>query len=110
MSKTQRIELRVSLLDKKLIEINAKKSGLSISQYLVDCGLHRVIKPPPSEERLSAYKELAKFHQNFTYISNLIKNNNAPEVTLEVSKVANELLIHLDEIRNGKQSEKHEGE
>jgi len=102
MSKTQIIKIRVSLLDKELIKINALKAGLSVSQFIIDCALHRVVIPPPSEERITAYTELSKFHRNFTYISNLIKNRNMHEVGLEVSKVSKELCHHLEFIKNGK--------
>lgn len=102
MEKTKRIEVRVSAFDKKLIEINAKKAGLSLSQYLVDCALHRVIKPPHSEERIRAYSLLAKYSNNFTRIANLIKNSKPTEVLEEVHEVATELNAHLKFIRNGK--------
>lgn len=102
MEKTNRIEVRVSTFDKKIIQINAKKAGLSISQYLIDCALHRVIQPPHSEERIQAYSLLAKYSNNFTSIANLIKNSKAPEVLEAVDKVANEIRTHLEFIRNGK--------
>lgn len=102
MKKSQAILIRTSYLDKELIRINAEKVGLSLSQYMIDCALHRVIDLPPGEERMEAYKELAKFHKNFTYISNLIKNKNSHEVAIEVQKVSMELRKHLEEIKNGK--------
>ena len=102
MSKTQIIKIRVSVLDKTLIQMNAKKAGLSTSQFMIDCALSRVISPPPSEERMRAYAELVKFHRNFTYISNLIKNRNNPEMYRQIHLLVAELLDHLKTIKNGK--------
>lgn len=102
MEKAKRIYIRVSAFDKKMIEISAEKAGLPISQYMIDCSLHREIKPPHSEERIQAYSQFAKYSNNFTSIANLIKNSKAPEVLEAVHKVATELRTHLELIRNGK--------
>lgn len=102
MNKTQIIKIRISILDEKLIQINSAKAGLSLSQFMIDCALHRVIMPSPSEERATAYIELTKFHRNFTYISNLIKNRNDPEMLRQIGILINELSQHLNDIKNGK--------
>jgi len=110
MIKTQIIKIRVSVLDRELIKINANKAGLSVSQYMIDCAIHRVIIPPPSEEMKEAYTHLANYKRNFTYISNLIKNRNAPELAYQIMQLTNQISEHLDYIKNGKQSSIKNGE
>ena len=99
--KTNRIEFRVSLLDKTLLELNAKDAGLSLGEYLTSCGLSRQILPLPGEERMTAYLQLKKFEVQFKYISNLIKNRQEKEVITAVADITIALKTHLDFIRYG---------
>ena len=99
--KTNRIEFRVSLLDKTLLELQAEKCGLSLGEYLTSCGLSRQIVPLPGEERLGAYLQLKKFEVQFKYISNLIKNRQEKEVINAVANLSAELKEHLEFIKNG---------
>ena len=76
--RNQRIEIRVSYLERSAIELNAEKAGLSVSEYVRDCSLHRVIQARRTSEELQAYQNLSNFKTNFSRISNLlvVKSNN----------------------------------
>lgn len=70
--KSQRIEIRVSYLERSAIELNAEKAGLSVSEYVRDCSLHRVIQARRTSQELQAYQNLSNFRTNFARISNLL--------------------------------------
>jgi hypothetical protein len=72
-SRTTRLHFRVYTLEKKAIELSASKSGLNLSDYIRRCCLGKEIHSKFSEEELSLYRLLVEYRNNFSRISNLIK-------------------------------------
>ena len=99
--RTQRIDIKVSLLDKTLIRLQAKEAGMSVSAYMVSCSLHREIKSRPSEALVTTYQELSRYQVNFRQISSLIRDRQPLEVLKAVEEVATRLNEHLKLIRDG---------
>ena len=57
-NKTARLELRVRPGDKEKIARAAKRSGMSIAEYVVHCRLKQVPKAKPPEELWELFNEL----------------------------------------------------
>ena len=57
-NKTARLELRVRPGDKEKIARAAKRSGMSIAEYVVHCCLKQVPKAKPPEELWELFNEL----------------------------------------------------
>lgn len=73
MEKNERIHIRVSMLDKRIIENKARQAGLSVSEFLCRCALGRKVSYKLTTEELGFYRMLTKYHNNFQRISNLVK-------------------------------------
>lgn len=58
------IHLRVSENEKKKLQKNAKKSGLSLSSYLRKIGLKKEIYPIPDKEFYKIYIDICKLRSN----------------------------------------------
>ena len=93
--KKDRIEIRVSILEKKIITNMAAHTGLSVGEYIRQCALGRDIKYRLTEDEVEIYKTLSVFKNNFTLISNLYKHKNH-SINSEVRKVTDEIKKHLD--------------
>jgi uncharacterized protein (DUF1778 family) len=81
--KQKRIEIRVSNLDKKMIEKRAEKANLSVSEFVLKTALGERVKQAFSDEEVLALKDLHQFNNNFSRIANLIKKNDS-EVMKEI--------------------------
>lgn len=99
--KTEKIQLRLTSFEKKLLKIKAEESGLTLSEFVLSSALNRQIKPPMTSEELESYKTLKQYQTNFARISNLIKGkeNGLNEEIEHTIKLIN---IHLKNIVNGK--------
>lgn len=58
------IHLRVSENEKKKLQKNAKKNGLSLSSYLRKIGLKKEIYPIPDKEFYRTYIDICKLRSN----------------------------------------------
>ena len=58
------IHIRVSENEKKKLQKNAKKSGLSLSAYLRKVGLEKEIYPIPEKEFYKIYIDICKVKNN----------------------------------------------
>lgn len=93
------IKLRVTKIEKLLIEKKAKSTGLSISSYIRNLALGYEIKPLLTEHELDCYLTLSKYADNFRRISNLIKLGDVTGMkneTLETSKIIRQ---HLEKLK-----------
>lgn len=97
MKRTEKIELRVSKLEKKLLEKRADESGISVSEYLRRAGLGQKIGYKLTPEELEVYKDLHIFHRHFSNLSNLFKNGY-PAFWTEAQKLMQEIKYHLKKI------------
>lgn len=87
MNRTERIEIRCNVFDKEVIKMKASESNMSISEYLLFCGLGRQLPKPMTNEELDAFKELRQFQTNFARISNFIKKYDDENIKREVREL-----------------------
>lgn len=104
MNKTKNILIRVNLFDEKLIKVKAKDCGLSVSEYLRRCGLNKSVPKSMNTEELEVYKDLKKFYNNFTSISNLLVKGDHARMIQEIEELKSSLKEHLKKITDDKQS------
>ena len=97
MKRTKKIELRVSALEKKLLEKRATESGLSTSDYLRRSGLSQKIGYKLTPEEIEIYKELHQFHRSFVNLSNFFKTNHS-ELYNESQSLINQIKQHLSKL------------
>lgn len=102
MNKTKRIEIRLTLLEEKLLKIKARETGLPVSSYIRNSALGKKLPKQLNESELEVYRELKKFHNNFTFISNLLKKGDYGTMLSEINIVQQEILVHLKKIRHDK--------
>ncbi len=98
MLKKERIEIRLSKIDKLILVKKATKSNLSLSQYVLSCAMNLEIKNRLSADEIECYQTLTKFADNFRRISNLFKlgdTTGVKETTIETAKLIREHLLKL---------------
>jgi len=66
------ISFRVSALEKKVIEMAARKVNLSNSNFVRRAALNMKVKLRFSPQELEFYSDLHQYHTHFARISNLI--------------------------------------
>jgi len=98
-NKTRRIEIRLSYLERSIIDTNAQKAGLSISEYIRDCALSRHISARRTPIELEAYKNLSDFKTHFSRISSLINEGSEPTLKYEIRSLIDSLNKALEGIR-----------
>lgn len=87
----QRIEFRISSLEKEILKKKAEHAGLSVSDYCRRSALNQKVSYKLTAEELEAYKMLIQYRNNFASISNLFKNNQS------IGSPVLELVRQLDE-------------
>lgn len=98
-NKTSQISVRMTPMERMFIENRAKKSGRSMSQFMVESSLGKEMKIL-SEEEKKAYLDLAKYHTNFNRIASLFRQGGS--ITEELHQVIAEIKKTLEIIQNGK--------
>ena len=88
------VKFRCSVYEKKLLKIKAKRSGLTLSEYVRRSLFEKEITERFTEEHIELYKMLIKYHNNFKSIGNMYKKRN-PKLTETVYGLANEIKGHL---------------
>tara|TARA_R110000868_G_scaffold346999_1_gene608098 strand:+ start:723 stop:1235 length:513 start_codon:yes stop_codon:yes gene_type:complete len=88
------VKFRCTIYEKKLLNIKAKQSGLSLSEYIRRSLFEQEITERFSDEHIEIYKMLIKYHNNFKSIGNMYKKRN-PKLTQEVYALANDIKAHL---------------
>ncbi len=88
------VKFRCSVYEKKLLKVKAKRSGLTLSEYIRRSLFEKEITERLTDEHIELYKMLIKYHNNFKSIGNMYKKRN-PQLTQEVYDLANEIKRHL---------------
>lgn len=96
--KSQAISVRMTPMERMLIESRAKDSGMSMSSYMVLSSMGKELKLL-SQEQKTAYKHLATYHSHFSRIGNLVRNR--ADISAEVIEVIREIKKQLESLRNG---------
>jgi hypothetical protein len=88
------VKFRCSVYEKKLLKVKAKRSGLTLSEYIRRSLFEKEITERFTDEHIELYKMLIKYHNNFKSIGNMYKKRN-PKLTETVYDLANEIKAHL---------------
>lgn len=97
LMKKQRIEFRVSSLEKAIISKKSEHSGLSVSDYCRRSALQQNISYKLTTEEIEIYKMLVQYRNNFASIGNLFKNNEP--ISEELKKLIHQLDEHLKKMQ-----------
>lgn len=91
------IKFRVTPLEKKVIQLIAEKTGLSVSDLVRKSTMNITIHRKFTPEELKAYENLHSFYHNFGRISNLIKASKEvrPELLEEIKDTQSLIYNHL---------------
>ncbi len=95
MLKKERIEIRLSKIDKLILVKKASKSNLSLSQYVLSCAMNLEIKNRLSADEIECYQTLTKYADNFRRISNLFKLGDTDGFKKECLVASSEIREHL---------------
>ncbi|MEL4306907.1 mobilization protein MbpA [Joostella sp. CR20] len=96
--KKEFIQFRCSLYEKKILKIKAKSAGLTLSEFLLKSATNAKIIERLTDEQITMYQTLTKFHNNFIAISNLF-NKKDPKLASEVKLLANQIKSHLSNFK-----------
>lgn len=96
-AKRELVKFRCSVYEKKLLQVKAKRSGLSLSEYCRQVAAEKDIKERLSDDHWEIYKSLVKFHNNFKSIGNMFRKKD-PRLSKAVYTLADEINIHLQKI------------
>lgn len=88
------VKFRCSIYEKKLLKVKAKRSGLTLSEYIRRSLFEQEITERFTEEHIELYKMLIKYHNNFKSIGNMFKKRN-PKLMQTVYDLADEIKAHL---------------
>lgn len=88
------VKFRCSVYEKKLLKIKATSCGLTLSEYMRRSLFEKEIAERFTEEHITIYKMLIKYHNNFKSIGNMYRKRNL-KLTKEVYELANEIKAHL---------------
>ncbi len=94
IKRTNKIEVRCTLVEKSILKNKAAKAGITLSSYLRKVGLNQKLESKLSNEEIEIYKDLHQYHSNFTKIRNLLKNKDST-FAQEIMNVANLIKAHL---------------
>ncbi len=89
------VKFRCTVYEKKLLRVKAKSCGLSLSEYIRCSVFEKEIVERFSEEHITIYKMLIKYHNNFKSIGNMFKKRD-PKLTQKVHELADEIKNHLN--------------
>lgn len=98
MNKKEIIKLRVTPLEKAIIQKKSENSGLSMSAYCRNTSLGRKIGYCLTEEELEVYRDLSKFRADFIRLANFFRTKN-PELEQEIQNTSKLLKEHLNKFR-----------
>lgn len=92
VNKTTVISVRMTPMERNLIESRAKNSGYSLSRYMVEMAIGREVKNLSVEEK-KGYADLANFYTYFSRLSNLIRKKES--MTYELQELMKLMKNHL---------------
>lgn len=93
IEKDKIIKLRVTKLEKSIIQTKAKNAGLGVSEYIRRLAFDKKLKPRLTMEEIKCYQSLSKYADNFRRIGNLFKKGDTTgvkEETLSTSRLIKE--------------------
>ncbi len=97
--KKQFIKLRVSSLEKKIIQRKSASAGLTISEYLRRLAFEKEVKARLTEDEITCYQNLSKYADNFRRISNLFKQGDVTKMKEEMLLTSKLIREHLSKFQ-----------
>lgn len=86
-TKTFGINIRVNQTEKKKLQSNAKKCGLSLSAYLRKVGLGKEIKALPDQEFYEIYREVSALRSNIETLNKAYINASLGQIERKILAV-----------------------
>ena len=99
MKKTKKIEFRLTVIEHKIIENKAFKSGSTISEFIRNISLGYQLNNKLTQDEIDVYKSLTIYADNFRRISNLFKLGDTTGVKEACLETATKIRIHLNKLR-----------
>jgi len=90
VKREERIQVRTTKLEKRVIETTADQVGLSVSDFLRKLAFDLQVKERFSPEELDLFRSLQKYSSGFASISNYIKNTQG---------ISPQFLADIDQLR-----------
>lgn len=96
VQRAERISFRLFSLEKKAINIAARRAGLCTSSFIRKICLKHYPKPKRSENQILLYKKLIEYRNNFAKIRDLILQNKNPQP--ELNNIIQQIDDHIKTI------------
>ncbi len=97
--RTEKIKIRLSKIEKRIIQKKAKKAGISASEFLRRSAFEKEIKSRLSAEEIECYQTLSKYADSFRRISNLFKLGDVTGVKEESLNTSREIREHIEKFQ-----------
>jgi hypothetical protein len=93
-NKKERIQLRVVPMHKSLLRAKSNMCNMSLSNYMIRCGLQQHISPPKSKVEQDFIRELSRIGNNLNQIAYGLNSAQEPSlVTDKLQNIAEELKL-----------------
>lgn len=91
-TKKARIQLRVETETKLTLRSKAEQCNMSLSDYIVRCGLQQHISPPKSNIDQECVRELSRIGNNLNQIAHVLNSAQEPaSLNASLQNIADEL-------------------
>ena len=97
-AKREFVKFRCSVYEKKLLQVKAKRSRLSVSEFCRRSIFNLEVKERLSDDHIEILKTLSKFHNNFKSIGNMFRKRD-PQLTAAVYALAAEIKEQLKKVQ-----------
>ncbi|MFT5716338.1 MAG: hypothetical protein ACI9T7_000513 [Oleiphilaceae bacterium] len=98
-NKKERIQLRVVPMHKSLLRGKARLCNMSLSDYMVRCGLQQHISPPKSKINQEYVRELSRIGNNINQIAYALNRNHNNPGPLPTADQLQQIVDELKQIR-----------
>lgn len=99
VTRQHQIAVRVTRLEKKVIQRSAEDAGMNPSEFMRKAALNKEIKFRLNPDEVEALKELRQFQRNFQRISNYLNPGQDEEVKSEVRELIKESKAILNRLK-----------
>ena len=97
-AKREFVKFRCSVYEKKLLQVKAKRSRLSVSEFCRRSIFNLEVKERLSDDHIEILKTLSKFHNNFKSIGNMFRKKD-PRLTAAVYALADDIKEQLERVQ-----------
>jgi hypothetical protein len=96
--RTEKMQFRLTKLERKIVELEAKELHLSVSDLCRFAVMHVQVYKPLSDEEIEIYRTLIRYKTAFDRTANYFKNSD-PRFAGELLSIARELKEHLQKFK-----------